>query len=420
MRPSASPDPRGSRPLLVFSDDWGRHPSSSQHLVRRLLTHREVLWVNTIGTRSPRLDVGTAKRIAEKLGQWLPDRREARRSDLGEARNGRPRSLDPKVVSPRMWPSFGSPWARRLNRRLLSNALIPLIDGLPERPTAITTLPIIADLVSVLPVHRWIYYCVDDFSQWPGYDGATIRDMERELVTGVDRVVAASEALVQGMVRLGATADLLTHGVDLDLWRGPARVAEALRPPADGARGRQIVFWGVVDRRMDVGWIEALSNALVSRGIEGRILLVGPREDPDRRLANLPRVEVQPPIPYAELPGLAAEASVLIMPYADLPVTRAMQPLKLKEYLATGRPTVVRALPATTPWADACDVCDTPEMFVDRVIERLRTGAPREQLAARQALEAESWDMKALRFSELLDATEHARIAIASPCSATA
>ncbi len=45
-----------------------------------------------------------------------------------------------------------------------------------------------------------------------------------------------------------------------------------------------------------------------------------------------------------ELPALAQQASVLIMPYADLPVTRVMQPLKLKEYLATGRPVVAAPL----------------------------------------------------------------------------
>ena len=37
------------------------------------------------------------------------------------------------------------------------------------------------------------------------------------------------------------------------------------------------------------------------------------------------------------------------MPYADLPVTRAMQPLKLKEYLVTDRPVVVADLPADQP-----------------------------------------------------------------------
>ena len=55
------------------------------------------------------------------------------------------------------------------------------------------------------------------------------------------------------------------------------------------------------------------------------------------------------------------------MPYADLPVTRAMQPLKLKEYLATGKPVVVRDLPATEPWADCLDVAETPEAFAAAV-----------------------------------------------------
>src|SRR5262245_8337679 len=41
-------------PLLVFSDDWGRHPSSCQHLIRRLRQDFPVLWVNTIGTRQPK------------------------------------------------------------------------------------------------------------------------------------------------------------------------------------------------------------------------------------------------------------------------------------------------------------------------------------------------------------------------------
>ena len=74
-----------------------------------------------------------------------------------------------------------------------------------------------------------------------------------------------------------------------------------------------------------------------------------------------------PPVPYEELPSLAARATVLVMPYADLPVTRAMQPLKLKEYLATGKPVVVRALPATGPWADCLDaaVADQDRRVLD-------------------------------------------------------
>ena len=46
--------------LLIFSDDWGRHPSSCQHLTSRLLRRpAPVIWVNTIGTRAPRIDLAT-------------------------------------------------------------------------------------------------------------------------------------------------------------------------------------------------------------------------------------------------------------------------------------------------------------------------------------------------------------------------
>src|SRR3954454_3864453 len=64
------PPPATRHPLLVFADDWGRHPSSCQHLVGHLVTRYRVVWVNTIGTRPPRLDRTTLARGWEKLRHW--------------------------------------------------------------------------------------------------------------------------------------------------------------------------------------------------------------------------------------------------------------------------------------------------------------------------------------------------------------
>src|SRR5271157_1569767 len=80
-------------PLLVFSDDWGRHPSSCQHLVRHLLPRYPVWWVNTIGMRTPRLDLSTLRRGLGKLGTWL--------RPPPPAPDGGP---EPRVRHPRMWP----------------------------------------------------------------------------------------------------------------------------------------------------------------------------------------------------------------------------------------------------------------------------------------------------------------------------
>jgi hypothetical protein len=107
-------------------------------------------------------------------------------------------------------------------------------------------------------------------------------------------------------------------------------------------------------------------------------------------------------VSFERLPDIAASANVLVMPYIDAPVTRAMQPLKLKEYLASKRPVVVRSLPATRPWADACDVCASKDEFVRAVLARLmekQTDAiPRNQASARTRLAAESWRYKSTQF----------------------
>jgi len=381
-------------PLVVFSDDWGRHPSSCQHLIRRLLDHREVIWVNTIGMKPPAFNLFTMKRGFEKIREWTFGAKPPP-TELGSSPGP---SL--RVVSPKMWPSFRSRWSRALNRGLVLRSLRPIVASLPSPPIVITTLPVLGGLVGEFPAARWVYYCVDDFSVWPGLDGETVRKRERELVAKVDAVVAVSETLQQHIAKLGKPSHLLTHGVDLEHWRKvrPTEVPASLREIA-AQPGPRVVFWGVVDRRMDVPFVRKLSESLNS----GSILLIGPQDDPDPQLLKLPRVRLLPSVAYADLPSLAGLSDVLVMPYADLPVTRAMQPLKLKEYLATGKPVVVSDLPTTRQWADSLDVVSTPEAFAKVVQERLRDGVPKSQREARVKLDLEGWTAKAAQFETWLD-----------------
>ena len=394
------PDPA---PLVAFADDWGRHPSSCQHLVAHLLPRRQVVWVNTIGTRPPRLNWATAARGFEKLQQWL--KASGGRQPPVETQNRGltpPARPKPRVLNPKMWPSFRSRFGRGLNRRLLARALRPVVAAMARPPVVVTTLPLTADLVGAFPAERWVYYCVDDFGVWPGLDGRTMRRMEAELVVKVDSVVAVSETLQSHIAALGKPSQLLTHGVDLDHFRKPAPPALPASLAALARLPRPlVVFWGVIDRRTDPAFVRELGSTLT----DGTVLLVGPRDDPDPELPRQPRVRALPAVPYDDLPALAAAAAVLVMPYADLPVTRAMQPLKLKEYLATGKPVVVRKLPSTLPWADCLDVAETPQEFAAAVRERLRAGVPDAQRAARGRLDAEGWAAKAAQFENWIDGT---------------
>jgi len=370
-------------PLLVFSDDWGRHPSSCQYLIRQLLDRHAVYWVNTIGTRRPRVNLATARRGLEKLRHWAKP-----------SPNAIPLPPNLNIINPLMWPWISTRFDRWLNRRLLIRRLVPLLRSLPTPPVAITTIPIVADLMGRLPVQRWVYYCVDDFSKWPGLDHSALEQLEHRLVDQADVAIAVSETLQEKLAGMGKASHLLTHGVDTAHWatngRGhPVHELERLERPL-------IVFWGVVDRRLDVDFVRRLADDLT----RGTIVLLGRNDEPDPVLAAIPRVVRIQPLAIEQLPHVAHEAAVLIMPYADLPVTRAMQPLKLKEYLATGRPTVVRDLPANRCWADSLDLAATPEAFSEAVRRRLVDGLPESQRLARTRLAGEAWSAKAGQFEQ--------------------
>ncbi|MBI1336658.1 MAG: hypothetical protein GC164_06820 [Phycisphaera sp.] len=381
----AGPD---SVELVVFSDDWGRHPSSCQHLVKRLLGRHSALWVNTIGTRSPGLSWRDLGKIAGKLRAWVRPR-------SGESEVSMPANL--RVISPRMYPGFRTGWQRRLNARWVSEAvnttLGPRRDGVTR--IAVTTIPIVADIFPMLDVDHRVYYCVDDFSVWPGLDGKTMDEMERTLVQRVDRVVAVSQTIVDRLKTMGVEAAMLTHGIDTGHW---SRVSNEPLPGwwPDRVKGPILLFWGVIDPRMDVEWCRSLVRRC------GQLVLVGPKDGAPPALTKNPVIRLPGAIPYSVLPLLAQHADVLVMPYADLPVTRAMQPLKFKEYLATGKPTVVRALPATREWSDAADVVATADELVRVVKERAHSGLPGAQREARKRLADESWEAKADAFERLI------------------
>ena len=110
-------------------------------------------------------------------------------------------------------------------------------------------------------------------------------------------------------------------------------------------------------------------------------------------------------MPYERLPELASEADVLIMPYADLPVTRAMQPLKLKEYLATGSPVVATPLPANRAWADAMDLTADPDEFARLCLARARRSLPESRRGHGSGWHHESWENKALQFEQWIMAS---------------
>lgn len=396
MRHEALSHGPSPRPVVVFSDDWGRHPSSCQHIVRRMVEERVVIWVNTIGTRLPRLTADDMRRAASKVRRWIGGA-EARTDDM----------RGPIVIDPVMWPSFRGRWQRKLNAALIGRSVTAAIERhCPRAPVVVTTVPITADLIGRVPAERWVYYMVDDLSAWPGLDERTLRTMDDQQLSKVDAAAVVSEALYERARQAGHRPRMITHGVDLERW---ASLNLSPRPTGDDHPALRAIaespkpvamYWGLIDSRIDWEAMRRLASIW-----PGRIVLLGPVTEQVRRMPPVKAVTMPGAVPRQLLPDAARMADVLIMPYGHSPVTHAMQPLKLMEYLATDKPVVCIDIPAANAWRECCDVTDAAH-FAQRVVDRWRNGTTAHQLAMRwRRLSGESWQAKAAILAEMIDDT---------------
>jgi teichuronic acid biosynthesis glycosyltransferase TuaH len=202
-----------------------------------------------------------------------------------------------------------------------------------ERPGLITTHPLIAGFAPLEWASSVTFYAYDDLAEsqplrrlWPAY-----REAYRRVRESGRAVAAVSPAIIE-QIRPSGPSAVIPNGVDPEEWTapGPAPAWFAELP------GPRLLYVGSLESRIDVGAIAAAAEAMP----EASFALVGPLLDeahfePLRGLAN---VHLFPPVARAEVVALVAAADACLIPHVDSPLTRAMSPLKLYEYLAGGAP----------------------------------------------------------------------------------
>jgi glycosyltransferase involved in cell wall biosynthesis len=369
--------------LIVFGEDWGAHPSSTQHLVAHLPGENRVVWVNSIGLRRPRLTWHDLGRVARKLGAAF--RKPAPRAAAVPAPG--------TVVQPIVLPMAQSRICRALNRWMLARAVggAARAAGL-NRPVLWMSLPSAVDAVGALGERAVVYYAGDDFAALAGVDHARCAALEAELAVRADLILAASPAIAARFP--AAKTRVLPHGVDLGLFGTPAARA------ADLPAGKVAGYYGTL-----ASWLDYPMLAEVARLLpDWRFAFIG-AVAPDVTAADLalltgcPNVTLLGPRPHAALPAYAQHWTAGLIPFRDTAQIRASNPLKLREYLAAGRPVVATPFPALAPYRDHVAVATEAAGFV----AALEASLCDDNVAAREALVAgESWAARAATAAALM------------------
>ncbi|MFN0185524.1 MAG: glycosyltransferase [Aquabacterium sp.] len=334
--------------IVYFGNEWfAENRTSSHHMARRLCGHLPLLYVDSPGMRPPTSSGRDLRRILAKLGQALR----------------RPRQVGDQLwhctVPQLPWRRWS--WVQGLNRwfgawavrRAMRHAGI-------ERAILWFVVPHPSFMLDQVPHEASVYYCIDDYAAHPGVDRQAIQACDEALTRTADHVFVAPPALVAAKLELNPHTTFSPHGVDVELFATAQSPQTPVPAMAAALRAPVIGYFGLIAAWTDVDMLAWMAQ----QRPDWQWLLVGHAAVDVSSLRALPNVTMAGAQPYESLPGWAKAFDVAIIPYRQNQQVRNANPLKLREYLATGKPIVSAPTPEVDRFGDLVRVASTPPAFM--------------------------------------------------------
>jgi glycosyltransferase involved in cell wall biosynthesis len=383
---AASSADGGVRPRIgiisLAVDSWGSRWNSRHQVLTRLAKQFPVLWVNPAPDWRRAGTVGRW-RIHEHTVDGLPENFVVHDSS----------TLTPIVYRPQ--------W---LSSALLRARLARARASLKRRGCTHVVLYVwhidFANAVSAVKSELSVYHIYDEYSH--SEHELPLDLAEERLVRSVGQVFTVSPTMQARKGALNPHSVLISNGVDYDAFATPVPEPADLR----AIPHPRIGYTGYIKKQID--W-ELLLD-LAQRRPDWAFVFVGARHvHPEidailARMGALPNVHFLGIKPTSELSRYPQHFDVCLMPYKVNDYTKYIYPLKLHEYLASGRPVVTVPLPALRGSEHLVDIASGVsewEHAIRRQLEPAAMDAER-QRARRAEARQHDWSVIADRIAAII------------------
>lgn len=251
--------------------------------------------------------------------------------------------------------------------------------------------PMMLDFSRHLDAACTVYDCMDELANFR-FAPAELADLEGELFDVADLVFTGGYSLYEAKRSRHPSVHAFPSSVDVAHFVR----ARGHRQPLATRSAPRLGFYGVIDERMDLDLLAALAEARPDWSLimVGPVVKIDPADLPQR--ANIAWLGGKT---YDELPLIAANWDVALMPFAINESTRFISPTKTPEYLAAGLPVVSSPITDVVRHygaLDAVEIADTADAFIAACERAVMRGREAEDAAWRvqadAALSDQSWE----------------------------
>lgn len=370
--------------ILCFGgEDWWYKNQAhiDMQLMRRFSKSGTVLYVNSIVMQKPNIGEGKMffRRLVRKTKSILTG---LKMSHAGFW-----------VYSPLTLPVHHIGWLRRLNEIILRIQLLLVTHKLGMRNTMVwVACPAACDTAIKMKRELLVYQRTDRHEEYLNVDYDTISKYDQELKAQADMTIFVNSQLYKQERWQCKKAINLDHGVDFETFASAIRHPEK---PLDIASIPKPIagYFGEIDEvKLDIDFIEEIADLLP----EVSFVFIGKASLKFYRLADKKNVWLLGHKPYEQIPHYGKCFNVALLPWIQSHWTEAANPIKIKEYLALGKPII--STPVFTQieqYRDVAYVANTPEEFAHCIVKALSEDSPERIAVRRKKVQYDTWDSKA-------------------------
>ncbi|MBX7218607.1 MAG: glycosyltransferase [Blastocatellia bacterium] len=303
------------------------------------------------------------------------------------------------VVTPIVLPFFSSSAGRALNLFLLvfQIRLLALLLGF-RSPVLWIAIPTARDMVGRLHESALIYQVSDKYdanSMDHGDRSALIRRLHEELIAAADVVYYSGKKLLAEAETGREKSILLEQAVDFEHFA--STTAQTWPVPVEmqpfRKEGKVILgYFGAIET-----WLidQNLVRYVAERRPHWQFVFIGLKTRP-LEVESLPNVHCIGSQPYTSLPAFAAHFDVCVLPWVtDNEFVSYGSAIKVREYLATGKPVVMTPLYEYEPLDGILRITRSYDHFIDCVEQALTADTQADKEARQQAVKGNTWDVRA-------------------------
>lgn len=247
-----------------------------------------------------------------------------------------------------------------------------------------------------------VYNAVDEWSLHPKF--APIKSLLEHSSAMIDKkadiVFAVSDRLVDAFSRGHARAILIPNGVDMAEYEMPDRPE-----PEDLFRIKhpRVGYVGFMQERFDV----TLLGQIAERTPDISYVLAGEVFTPKHfePLKKHQNIYFLGPKNKREVPAYIKGFDVCMMPHRIDEFTSAMNPIKLYEYLAAGKPTISTPVPGLDRFRGVVEFAHDAESFVHLINNALLDTRETRQSERIKFARANSWSNRVNEIIEIIDSS---------------